>query len=158
MAEMRASFADPKQELLRLAKQEGNDTCADCGKKGRSIDGVTLYISPRSASRFTDASGLSDSSVMFRRVDPAFEIQVALIRHDARGDSVMSGLGLGLGYEGREVVGYWASSGLYTTSGECHSLCPSRVQTQSGLQSIWGCLCASTAAESTAASAPMSPK
>lgn len=34
MAEMSASFTDPKQELLRLVKQEGNDTCADCGKRG----------------------------------------------------------------------------------------------------------------------------
>ena len=44
MAERTASFADPKQELLRLAKQEGNDTCADCGKRGKSIDCVNLYI------------------------------------------------------------------------------------------------------------------
>lgn len=34
MAEFTASFTDPKQELLRLVKQEGNDACADCGKKG----------------------------------------------------------------------------------------------------------------------------
>lgn len=34
MAELAASFTDPKHELLRLAKEKGNDTCADCGKKG----------------------------------------------------------------------------------------------------------------------------
>lgn len=42
MAERTASFADPKQELLRLAKQEGNDTCADCGKRDPEWASINL--------------------------------------------------------------------------------------------------------------------
>jgi hypothetical protein len=29
------SYADPKSELQRLVQLEGNDACADCGRKGR---------------------------------------------------------------------------------------------------------------------------
>ena len=41
--EISQSYTDPKLELQRLVQKEGNDSCADCGRKGECPQAVLVW-------------------------------------------------------------------------------------------------------------------
>lgn len=84
MAEMSASFTDPKQELLRLVKQEGNDTCADCGKRGAYAKWIVSPLYGVLGSRTPTA--YLEAVCGYR---PHVTGRIALVRRTARGDFCM---------------------------------------------------------------------